>query len=129
LAQVPGVTIVPISAASEKGLDKLLRAVVKAAEIWNSRVSTSNLNRWLEEALARHAPPAPSGRRLKIRYMTQPSTRPPTFVAFCSRPDAVPKTYQKYLTNSLRDAFDLPGVPIRLNMRGGDNPFAPKRKR
>ena len=129
LAQVPGVTVVPISAASEKGLDKLLRAVVKASEIWNSRVSTSNLNRWLGEALARHAPPAPSGRRLKIRYMTQPSTRPPTFVAFCSRPDAVPKTYQKYLTNSLRDAFDLPGVPIRLNLRGGDNPFAPKRKR
>jgi GTP-binding protein len=129
LAQVPGVAVVPISAASEKGTDKLLRAVVNAAEIWNRRVATPKLNRWLEEALARHAPPAPSGRRLKIRYMTQASTRPPTFVAFCSRPDAIPQTYQKYLTNSLRDAFDLPGVPIRLNLRGGDNPFAPKRKR
>jgi GTP-binding protein len=129
LAQVPGVFVIPISAASEKGLDKLLRAVVTAYETWNRRVSTSELNRWLEEALARHAPPAPSGRRLKIRYMTQPSTRPPTFVAFCSRPDALPKTYQKYLLNSLRDAFDLPGVPIRLNLRGGDNPFAPKRRR
>jgi GTP-binding protein len=129
LAQVPGVAVVPISAASEKGLDKLLRAVVLAAEVWNRRVATPQLNRWLEEALARHAPPAPSGRRLKIRYITQPSTRPPTFVAFCTRPDALPKTYQRYLTNSLREAFDLPGVPIRFNLRGGDNPFAPKRRR
>ncbi|MGE0023254.1 MAG: ribosome biogenesis GTPase Der [Hyphomicrobium sp.] len=129
LAQVPGVAVIPISAASEKGLDKLLRAVITAAEIWNRRVPTPALNRWLGEALARHAPPAPSGRRLKIRYMTQPSTRPPTFVAFCSRPDALPQAYQKYLTNSLREAFDLPGVPIRLNLRGGDNPFAPKKRR
>jgi GTP-binding protein len=129
LAQVPGVAVIPISAASEKGVDKLLRAVLNAAEIWNRRVPTPQLNRWLQEALARHAPPAPSGRRLKIRYMTQPSTRPPTFVAFCTRPDALPQAYQKYLTNSLREAFDLPGVPIRLNLRGGDNPFAPKRKR
>jgi GTP-binding protein len=129
LAQVPGVAVIPISAASEKGLDKLLRAVVTAAEIWNRRVPTHELNRWLQEALARHAPPAPSGRRLKIRYMTQPSTRPPTFVAFCSRPDALPKSYQKYLLNSLRETFDLPGVPIRLNLRAGDNPFASKRRR
>ena len=128
LAQVPGVAVIPISAASEKGLDKLLRAIVTASEVWNRRVPTHELNRWLGEALARHAPPAPSGRRLKIRYMTQPSTRPPTFVAFCSRPDALPKTYQKYLLNSLRDTFDLPGVPIRLNLRGGDNPFAPTRR-
>jgi len=129
LAQVPGLTVVPISAASEKGLDKLWRAVVAASEIWNRRVSTPKLNRWLEEALSRHSPPAPSGRRLKIRYITQPSTRPPTFVAFCTRPGDVPQSYQKYLTNSLREAFDLPGVPIRLNLRGGDNPFAPKRGR
>jgi len=129
LAQVPGVTVIPISAASEKGIDKLLRAVVTASDVWNRRVPTPALNRWLEEALARHAPPAPSGRRLKIRYITQPSTRPPTFVAFCSRPDALPKTYQKYLLNSLRETFDLPGTPIRLNLRGGDNPFAPKRRR
>ena len=129
LAQVPGVAVVPVSAASEKGLDKLLAAVVAADEVWNRRVATPELNRWLVEALARHAPPAPAGRRLKIRYMTQPSTRPPTFVAFCSRPDALPKTYQRYLTNSLREAFDLPGVPIRLNLRKGDNPFAPRRRR
>ena len=129
LAQVPGVTVVPISAASEKGLDKLLKAIVRAAEIWNRRVPTHELNRWLGEALARHAPPAPSGRRLKIRYVTQPSTRPPTFVAFCSRPEAVPKTYLKYLTNSLRTAFGLPGVPIRFNLRKGDNPFASRARR
>lgn len=129
LAQVPGVAVVPISAASEKGLERLLKAIVRASEIWNRRVATPELNRWLQEALARHAPLAPSGRRLKIRYVTQPSTRPPTFVAFCSRPDAVPKTYVKYLTNSLRTAFDLPGVPIRLNLRKGDNPFAPKGRR
>jgi GTP-binding protein len=128
LAQVPGVAVIPISAASEKGLDKLLRAVVNAADVWNRRVPTPKLNRWLEEALARHAPPAPSGRRLKIRYITQASTRPPTFVAFCTRPDALPKAYQKYLTNSLRETFDLPGVPIRLNLRAGENPFAPKRR-
>ena len=129
LAQVPGVAVVPISAASEKGLDKLLKAIVRAAEIWNRRVPTHELNRWLGEALARHAPPAPSGRRLKIRYVTQPSTRPPTFVAFCSRPEAVPKTYLKYLTNSLRTTFGLPGVPIRFNLRKGDNPFASKGRR
>src|SRR5690606_13995185 len=111
LAQVPGVAVVPISSASEKGLDKLLKAIVRAAEIWNQRVATHALNRWLEDALARHAPPAPSGRRLKLRYVTQPSTRPPTIVAFCSRPEAVPKTYLKYLSNSLRTTFDLPGVP------------------
>jgi len=129
LAQVPGVAVIPISAASEKNLDKLMRAVVQAAETWNRRVPTPALNRWLAEALARHAPPAPSGRRLKIRYMTQPSTRPPTFVAFCSRPADLPKAYLKYLTNSLRSAFDLPGVPIRFNLRKGENPFEPKRRR
>jgi GTP-binding protein len=86
-------------------------------------VSTSALNRWLEEALARHAPPAARGRRIKIRFMTQPSARPPTFVAFCSQPEELPKSYIRYLTNSLREAFDLPGVPLRLNLRKGDNPY------
>jgi GTP-binding protein len=126
LAQVPGVAVVPISAKSEKGLDKLMRAVIKAAELWNRRVPTPDLNRWLAEALARHAPPAASGRRIKLRYITQPSTRPPTFVAFCSKPADLPKAYLKYLTNSLREAFDLPGVPVRLNLRKGDNPFGAK---
>ena len=126
LAQVPGVALVPISARGEKGLDQLMAAIVKTNDTWNRRVSTANLNRWLAEALARHSPPAASGRRIKIRYMTQASTRPPTFVAFCQRADAMPKSYVKYLTNSLREAFDLPGVPIRFNLRAGENPFAKK---
>ena len=124
LAQVPGVSVVPISARSESGLDQLMAAIVKTHETWNKRVSTPRLNRWLDEALQRHAPPAAHGRRIKIRYITQPSTRPPTFVAFSQRADALPKSYVKYLTNSLREAFDLPGVPIRLSLRKGDNPFA-----
>jgi GTP-binding protein len=123
LAQVPGVAVVPVSALGESGLDQLMAAVFKAAEIWNKRISTSELNRWLEEALARHAPPAASGRRMKIRYITQPSTRPPTFVAFCSKAADMPKSYLKYLTNSLRTAFAMPGVPIRFNLRKGENPY------
>ena len=98
--------------------------MLAAYDVWNRRVSTPDLNRWLQEALERHAPPAVSGRRIKIRYITQPSARPPTFVAFCSRAEALPKSYMRYLTNSLREAFDLPGVPLRFNLRKGDNPFA-----
>ena len=124
LAQGPGVAVVPISALSGRGLDKLPAAVLKAYDMWNRRVPTPALNRWLEEALARHAPPAVSGRRIKIRYITQPSARPPTFVAFFSRPTELPQSYLRYLSNSLREAFDLPGVPLRLNLRKGENPFA-----
>jgi GTPase len=124
LAQLPGVPMVAISALAGRGLDRLMQAVLGSYEVWNRRVSTPNLNRWLAEALERHAPPASKGRRVKIRFMTQPSSRPPTFVAFCSRPDALPKAYLRYLTNSLRDAFGLPGVPIRFKLRKGDNPFA-----
>jgi GTP-binding protein len=124
LAQVPGVALVPISALSGRGIDKLPKAVLTAYELWNKRVSTPDLNRWLAEALSRHAPPAVSGRRVKIRYITQPSTRPPTFVAFCSRAEALPQSYLRYLMNSLREAFKLPGVPLRLNLRTGENPFA-----
>jgi GTP-binding protein len=123
LAQVPGVAVVPVSALGESGLDKLMTAVFKAAEIWNRRISTADLNRWLQEALARHAPPASAGRRIKIRYVTQPSTRPPTFVAFCQKAEEMPKSYLKYLTNSLRTAFGMPGVPIRFNLRKGENPY------
>ena len=117
-------SLVTISARSESGLDQLMAAVVKTHATWNKRVSTPRLNRWLDEALQRHSPPASHGRRIKIRYITQPSTRPPTFVAFCQRADALPQSYVKYLTNSLREAFDLPGVPIRFSLRKGDNPFA-----
>jgi GTP-binding protein len=126
LAQVPNVPVVAISARSETGLDQLMSAISKMHATWNRRVSTPQLNRWLEEALTRNSPPAASGRRIKIRYVTQPSTRPPTFVAFCQRADALPKSYVKYLTNSLREAFDLPGVPIRFSLRKSENPYVKK---
>lgn len=129
LSQVPGVKLVTISALAERGLDKLTRAVFETYATWNRRIGTPDLNRWLQEALARHAPPAAAGRRIKIRFITQPSARPPTFIAFCSRPDELPRSYVRYLTNSLRSAFDLPGVPIRLNLRKGENPYAPSKKR
>jgi GTPase len=124
LAQVPGVPLLTISAQAERGLDQLQAAIISTYETWNRRVPTAHLNRWLAEALSRHAPPAAAGRRIKIRYVTQPSTRPPTFVAFCQRAEALPKSYVKYLTNSLRETFDLPGVPIRFGLRKTDNPFA-----
>ena len=123
-ADAHGVSVLPVSALSGRGVDKLLAAVLEAHRIWNKRVSTSALNRWLQEALARHSPPASKGRRIRLRFMTQPSTRPPTFVAFCSQPGDLPKSYTKYLINSLRETFDLPGTPIRLNLRKGDNPFS-----
>jgi GTP-binding protein len=126
LAQVPDVPLVALSARSESGLDQLMKAIAKTYETWNKRVSTAQLNRWLEEALTRHSPPAVHGKRIKIRYMTQTSARPPTFVAFCQRADAMPQSYIKYLTNSLRETFDLPGVPIRFSLRKGENPFAKK---
>jgi GTPase len=124
LAQVQGVALVPLSALSGRGVEKLSKAVLEAYDLWNRRVSTSDLNRWLQEAMARHSPPAVGGRRIKLRYITQPSARPPTFVAFCSRPADLPKSYIRYLTNSLREAFKLPGVPLRFNLRKGENPFA-----
>ncbi len=123
LAQLPGLRLVTLSARAGRGLDTLREAVFKTYELWNKRVSTPDLNRWLGEALQRHAPPASKGRRVKLRYMTQPSSRPPTFIAFCSRPDALPKAYLRYLTNSLREAFGLPGVPVRFKLRGGENPY------
>lgn len=128
LSQVPGVKLVPISALAERGLDKLMQAIFETYATWNKRIGTPDLNDWLQEALARHAPPAVAGRRIKIRFITQPSARPPTFIAFCSRPKELPRSYVRYLSNSLRNAFDLPGVPIRFNLRKGDNPYAPKKR-
>jgi len=128
LAQVPGVPVVPVSALAEKGLDKLMQAVFTQWEHWNRRISTPDLNRWLGEALERHAPPAASGRRIKLRYITQPSARPPSFICFCSKPEELPKSYRKYLVNSLREAFSLPGVPIRFNLRKSVNPYDKRKK-
>lgn len=123
-ADAAGVTVVPVSGLSGRGVDKLMDAVLAAYEVWNRRVPTAALNRWLEDALTRHTPPAASGRRIRIRYVTQPSSRPPTFVAFCSKPGDLPASYIRYLVNSLRDAFDLPGTPIRFGLRKGANPYA-----
>jgi len=123
LAQVPGVPLVAVSALAGRGLDRLMEEVFRAYATWNRRVPTPALNRWLSEALERHPPPAAKGRRIRIRYITQPSARPPTFVAFCTRAEALPKAYLRYLANGLRAAFDLPGVPIRLRLRRAANPF------
>jgi len=123
-ADASGVAVVPVSALSGRGVDKVMEAVLSAYDVWNKRVSTAALNRWLQEALDRHTPPASSGRRIRIRYVTQPSSRPPTFVAFCSKPGDLPASYIRYLVNSLREAFDLPGTPIRFGLRKGANPFA-----
>ncbi len=109
-----------------RGLDKLMQAVAETHEVWNRRISTGRLNRWLEGVLAHHPPPAVSGRRLKLRYATQIKTRPPGFVFSCSRPQEMPQSYIRYLTNELRETFDLPGIPIRISLRAGDNPYAHK---
>ncbi len=123
LRQLKGVPVVAVSALTGEGLDRLMQAVVDAHEVWNKRVPTAALNRWFEEALSAHPPPAVSGRRLKLNYITQAKARPPSFVVFCTRADAVPDAYKRYLMNSLREAFDLPGTPIRLALREKENPF------
>ena len=124
LPQIKGVPLVPVSALGGKGLDKLMSAVLAADELWNRRLPTHALNQWLQAAVDAHPPPAVSGRRIKLRYITQANARPPTFALFCSRPKALPDSYSRYLVNSLRASFDMPGVPIRLNLRKGANPFA-----
>ncbi len=129
LPQVRGLQAVPVSAETGRGLDKLMDAVIRTHRVWNSRVSTGRLNRWLEGIIAHHPPPAVAGRRLKVKYITQAKTRPPGFVVSCSRPDAMPQSYVRYLTNSLREAFDMPGVPIRMALRASDNPFAGRAKK
>ncbi|RUW72667.1 MULTISPECIES: ribosome biogenesis GTPase Der [unclassified Mesorhizobium] len=129
LPQVRGIQAVTVSAETGRGLDKLMDSVIKTHKVWNSRVSTGKLNRWLEGILAHHPPPAVAGRRLKIKYVTQAKTRPPGFVVSCSRPDAMPQSYVRYLSNSLREAFDMPGVPIRMALRTSDNPFAGRAKK
>ena len=124
LPQIKGVAFVPVSALTGKGIDKLLGAVLAADALWNKRLPTHALNQWLREAVETHSPPAVSGRRIKLRYITESNARPPTFVLFCSRPKALPDSYVRYLVNALRETFDLPGVPIRLHLRKGENPYA-----
>lgn len=123
LSQIRGVPLVAISGQTGKGLDLLMKAVTEAREKWSRRVSTSQLNRWFEATLDRNPPPAAGGTRIKLRYVTQVTSRPPTFVIFGNRTEDLPASYGRYLTNSLRDDLDFEGVPIRLSFRGGKNPF------
>ncbi|MGB8575395.1 MAG: ribosome biogenesis GTPase Der [Pseudolabrys sp.] len=129
LTQLKGVPLVAVSGLSGEGLDRLMQAIVDAYEIWNKRVPTSALNRWFEHAVSAHPPPAVSGRSLRLNYITQAKSRPPSFVVFCTRADAVPDAYKRYLLSSLRETFDLPGTPIRLALREKDNPFKGRAKR
>ncbi len=129
LPQLKGVPIVAVSGLMGEGIDRLMKAIQDAYAIWNRRVPTSALNRWFEQAVQANPPPAVSGRRLKLNYITQTKARPPSFVLFCSRADAVPQSYLRYLTNSMRETFELPGTPVRITLREKANPFAHKRKR
>ncbi|MCC1491595.1 ribosome biogenesis GTPase Der [Cognatishimia sp. F0-27] len=131
LPQLRGAPLVTVSAKTGRGLDRLRDAILQAHETWNRRVSTGELNRWLSGMVQRHPPPAPQGKRIKLRYMTQAKTRPPGFVVMCSHPDKLPESYSRYLVNGLREDFDMPGTPIRLTMRGqGDkNPYKGRRQK
>ena len=129
LPQIKGAPVVAISARSGEGLDHLMKSVIDAHAVWNRRVPTAALNRFLAQASEAHPPPAIRGRRIRLDYMTQPKSRPPTFVLFSSRAAALPETYRRYLINGLRDAFALPGTPIRLTLRGKANPFAGRKRR
>jgi len=130
LPQLRGAPLITVSAKTGRGLDRLHDAILRAYDVWNRRVPTAALNRWLTGMLEQHPPPAPQGKRIKLRYMTQAKTRPPGFVVMCSHPDKVPDAYSRYLVNGLRQDFDMPGSPIRLTMRGqGDkNPYKGKKK-
>ena len=127
LPQSRGLPVVTVSALRGQNLDRLLDAVFAAYDVWNRRVPTSALNSWLAGMVQRHPPPAPGGRRIRLRYATQAKTRPPSFVIFCSRPQAVPDAYLRYLENGLRADFDLPGTPIRITLRKGKNPYVDKK--
>ena len=129
LPQVRGTPLVAVSGLMGEGIDHLMRAIEDAYAVWNRRVPTAALNRWFEQAVDANPPPAVSGRRLKLNYITQAKARPPSFVLFCSRADAVPQSYLRYLVNSLREYFELPGTPVRISLREKANPFAHKRKR
>jgi GTPase len=129
LPQIKGVPVVALSARTGEGLDRLMAAVLESYAVWNQRVPTAALNRFLSEAAETHPPPAIRGRRIKLGYMTQAKSRPPTFVLFSSRAAALPETYRRYLINGLRETFKLPGTPIRLTLRAKANPYAGRKRR
>ncbi len=129
LPQLKGAPLITVSAKTGRGLDRLQEAIMRAHDVWNRRVTTAQLNRWLTGMLEQHPPPAPGGKRIKMRYMTQVKTRPPGFVVMTSFPDQVPASYTRYLVNGLREDFDMPGTPIRLTLRdqGDKNPYKGKK--
>ncbi len=129
LPQARGIRAVPVSGQTGDGLDRLMQAIIDTDRVWNRRISTAKLNRWLEHSQMQHPPPAVSGRRVKLKYMTQVKARPPGFMISCSRPEALPDSYTRYLINGLRNDFELPGVPIRINYKGTVNPFENKKKK
>ncbi len=129
LPQIKGVPIVALSARTGEGLDRLMAAAMESHAVWNRRVSTAALNRFLTQAVAAHPPPAVQGRRVRLDYITQPKSRPPTFVLFSSRASSLPETYRRYLVNGLRENFALPGTPIRLTLRAKANPYADRKRR
>jgi len=124
LPQLRGAPVVHLSAETGRGLERLMPAVIKAHKDWSTKVKTRDLNDWLKLAVERHPPPAVNGRRVKPKYMAQTKARPPTFVLFASRADKLPDSYRRYLVNSLRQSFDLPGTPIRITVKSGANPYA-----
>ncbi|MBV9584739.1 MAG: ribosome biogenesis GTPase Der, partial [Alphaproteobacteria bacterium] len=123
LPQLHGVALVPVSGLTGSGIEKLMKAVFAADAVWNRRVPTAALNRWLAMIQERHPPPLAGARRLRLRYMTQVNTRPPSFALFASKPGELPESYRRYLVNALRQDFELPGTPIRMMLRKGDNPY------
>ncbi|MGG6896507.1 MULTISPECIES: ribosome biogenesis GTPase Der [Rhizobium] len=129
LPQARGIRAIPIAGQTGEGLDRLMQAIVDTDKVWNKRVSTARLNRWLETQQVQHPPPAVSGRRIKLKYMTQVKARPPAFMISCTRSDALPDSYVRYLINGLRADFSIPGVPIRIHFRSSENPFENKKKR
>lgn len=129
LPQARGIRAVTVSGQTGEGLDRLMQAVIDTDKVWNRRISTARLNRWLDAQTVQHPPPAVSGRRLKLKYMTQVKARPPGFMVSCTRPEAVPESYTRYLVNGLRKDFDMPGVPIRLHYRASANPFEGRAKK
>lgn len=129
LPQIKGLKVVPVSGLTGEGMDRLMHAVLDVHKTWNIRIPTAKLNRWLDSVTYHHPPPAVAGRRIKIKYITQIKSRPPTFVAACSRPDALPTSYSRYMVNDLRESFDLWATPVRLHLRKGDNPYAGKARK
>lgn len=128
LPQIAGAPLIATSARTGEGIERLEAAVTEADKAWNTRISTATLNRFLNEALQRHATPAISGRRVRIRYMTQRKARPPSFTLFGNQLDALPEAYLRYLQNGLRESFGLKGTPLRFSVRNSKNPYAGKKR-